>query len=119
MATTTTNLLRRMLGANTWLGRMLRVPRDFLPRDTVAKIRQEQKPRRKVRQDGGVLHVPERFNKNSAGVRAMGTPAQTGTMLIKYMCERLSVADLGDLDVLDFGAAGADLPMQSSTIGYP
>ena len=148
MPTTTKNLLRRTLGTNTWLGRMLRFPRDFLLRDTVAEIRQEQKCLRKeisrlrrdlsrlreeatslrkdvlvLRNDFAglrndvtlvqgdakslhkdvVLHVPERFNKNAANVRAMGTPAQTGTLLIKYMCERLSVADLGDLEVLDFG----------------
>ncbi len=49
------------------------------------------------------LFVPERFRRNSAEVRAMGPPAETGKWLIDYMCERLGVADLGELDVLDFG----------------
>jgi 2-polyprenyl-3-methyl-5-hydroxy-6-metoxy-1,4-benzoquinol methylase len=50
-----------------------------------------------------VLIVPEKFNKNSPGVRARGTPAETGSWLIQYMCERLGVPNLAELDVLDFG----------------
>jgi SAM-dependent methyltransferase len=50
-----------------------------------------------------VLIVPEKFNKNAPGVRARGTPAETGSWLIQYMCERLGVPNLADLDVLDFG----------------
>lgn len=49
------------------------------------------------------LIIPERFNKNAPGVRALGTQADTGTWLIEYMCQRLGVPDLGGLDVLDFG----------------
>lgn len=49
------------------------------------------------------LILPERFNKNSPDVRALGTQAETGTWLIEYMCERLAVPDLGRFDVLDFG----------------
>jgi SAM-dependent methyltransferase len=50
-----------------------------------------------------LLIVPEKFNKNGPGVRARGTPAETGFGLIRYMCERLGVPNLADLDVLDFG----------------
>jgi SAM-dependent methyltransferase len=50
-----------------------------------------------------MLVIPERFNKNAPDVRALGTQAQTGTWLIEYMCDRLGVRDLGQLDVLDFG----------------
>ena len=53
-----------------------------------------------------ILNVPERFDKNDPSVRSMGTPAETGTLLIGYMCERLGVADLSKLDVLDFGCGG-------------
>src|SRR5262245_46736095 len=49
------------------------------------------------------LLVPARFNKNSPDVLAIGTQADTGTWLIDYMCERLTVPDLGGLNVLDFG----------------
>ncbi|MBV9971679.1 MAG: class I SAM-dependent methyltransferase, partial [Xanthobacteraceae bacterium] len=50
-----------------------------------------------------MIDVPEKFRKNSANVRAMGSPAEIGAKLIRYMCERLGIADLGDTDVLDFG----------------
>jgi SAM-dependent methyltransferase len=50
-----------------------------------------------------VLIVPEKFNKNAPDVRALGTPADTASWLIGYMCGRLGVISLGHLDVLDFG----------------
>jgi SAM-dependent methyltransferase len=50
-----------------------------------------------------MLVVPDRFNKNAAGVRNMGPPAETGAWLIRYMCERIGIADLSGFDVLDFG----------------
>ena len=50
-----------------------------------------------------MLEIPERFNKNAADVRAMGSPADTGARLIQYMCQRLGVQDLQDSDTLDFG----------------
>jgi SAM-dependent methyltransferase len=50
-----------------------------------------------------ILLIPDRFNKNAAEVQAMGPGAETGTLLIRYMCERLGVTDLGQCDVLDFG----------------
>jgi SAM-dependent methyltransferase len=50
-----------------------------------------------------MLIIPDRFNKNAPGVRAMGPAADTGATLIRYMCERLGVTDLGQSDVLDFG----------------
>jgi SAM-dependent methyltransferase len=50
-----------------------------------------------------LLAVPQRFNRNAREVQAMGTPADTGLILIRYMCERLGIADLAGLDVLDFG----------------
>jgi SAM-dependent methyltransferase len=49
------------------------------------------------------LVVPERYNKNAADVRAEASQAETGTGLIEYMCQRLGVPDLGQLNVLDFG----------------
>jgi SAM-dependent methyltransferase len=50
-----------------------------------------------------MLMIPERFNKNALNVRAMGTPAETGSWLIEYMCRRIGIPDLGRCDVLDFG----------------
>jgi SAM-dependent methyltransferase len=50
-----------------------------------------------------MLEIPERFNKNAAEVRAMGSPADTGARLIQYMCQRLGVQDLQGDDTLDFG----------------
>src|SRR6266852_5906560 len=50
-----------------------------------------------------MLAVPDRFNKNAPDVRAMGPPAETGSWLLNYMCERLSIPDLRDCAVLDFG----------------
>ena len=40
------------------------------------------------------LIVPERFNKNAPDVRAEGSQAETGTLLIDYMCQRLAVPNL-------------------------
>jgi SAM-dependent methyltransferase len=49
------------------------------------------------------LNVPGRFNKNAPSVQALGPQAETGTLLVEYMCERLAVPNLAALDVLDFG----------------
>ncbi len=50
-----------------------------------------------------MLVVPERFNKNDAGVRALGSPAETGSRLLRYMCDRIGIAGLAESDILDFG----------------
>jgi SAM-dependent methyltransferase len=50
-----------------------------------------------------MIDIPERFRKNAANVRAMGSPAEIGARLIRYMCERLAIPDLRDTEVLDFG----------------
>ena len=50
-----------------------------------------------------MLEVPEQFNRNHPSVRALGDPADTGLMLINYMCQRIGVADLAGLDILDLG----------------
>ncbi len=50
-----------------------------------------------------MLIIPERFNRNSLDVRALGSPADTGLALINYMCERIGINSLAGLDVLDFG----------------
>lgn len=47
--------------------------------------------------------VPEQFNRNAKNVQALGAAADTGLSLIQYMCERIGVPDLRDVDVLDFG----------------
>ena len=93
----------------------------MLLRGPLAQIRQKQRSVRKelkevreeisrlrkdiegLRKGSRIFDVPEKFNKNSPNVVAMGTPAETGAMLIEYMCHRLGCADLGNLDVLDFG----------------
>jgi SAM-dependent methyltransferase len=49
------------------------------------------------------LNVPGLFNKNAPDVQALGSPTETGTMLLEYMCERLAIPSLRKLDVLDFG----------------
>ena len=43
------------------------------------------------------------LNRNAAGVRALGDPADTGLLLINYMCERIGIGSLAGLDILDFG----------------
>lgn len=50
-----------------------------------------------------ILEVPDNFNRNAIPVREMATPEETGKMLIDYMCERIGIDDLGEMDVLDFG----------------
>jgi SAM-dependent methyltransferase len=47
--------------------------------------------------------VPEQFNRNAKNVQELGLAADTGLSLIRYMCERIGIPDLGGLDVLDFG----------------
>ena len=47
--------------------------------------------------------VPEEFNRNAKNVQELGPAADTGLSLIRYMCERIGIPDLGDKDVLDFG----------------
>jgi SAM-dependent methyltransferase len=41
--------------------------------------------------------------RNAPDVLALGPPADVGLDLIRYMCERIGVADLSGLEVLDFG----------------
>ncbi|MGO9603085.1 MAG: class I SAM-dependent methyltransferase [Candidatus Binataceae bacterium] len=70
-----------------------------------------------------MLAIPEKFNKNAPDVRAIGTSAETGAWLIQYMCERLGVLDLGELDTLDLGCGcrfidaivNGNLPVKSYT----
>jgi SAM-dependent methyltransferase len=50
-----------------------------------------------------MLVVPDRLNRNAPAVQAMAPPADTGRWLIEYMCERIGLADLADLDMLDLG----------------
>ena len=47
--------------------------------------------------------VPEQFIRNAKNVQELGPAADTGLSLLRYMCERIGVPDLGGLDVLDFG----------------
>jgi SAM-dependent methyltransferase len=47
--------------------------------------------------------VPARFNRNSPDVQQMGPPADTGRWLIEYMCERIGIANLDGLELLDVG----------------
>jgi SAM-dependent methyltransferase len=47
--------------------------------------------------------VPERFNRNSPTVTALMTPEQSGSWLLARLRERLGVASLADLHLLDFG----------------
>jgi SAM-dependent methyltransferase len=50
-----------------------------------------------------VFVVPEKFNRNNPTVRAMGPPAETGLRLLEYVCQRIGIASLAGLDMLDFG----------------
>lgn len=50
-----------------------------------------------------MLVIPEKFNRNNPAIRAMAPPAETGLRLINYMCERIGISSLAELDVLDFG----------------
>ena len=50
-----------------------------------------------------MLKVPESLNRNAKGVREMGDPADSGLLLINYMCARLGIDSLAALDVLDLG----------------
>ncbi len=50
-----------------------------------------------------MLIVPARLNRNSPDVQQMAPPADTGLWLIEYMCERIGIANLTGLDVLDLG----------------
>jgi len=50
-----------------------------------------------------LFEIPEKFNKNAPEVRARGSQAQTGAMLIQYMCERMGFENLGGSSVLDLG----------------
>lgn len=47
--------------------------------------------------------VPERFNRNAAEVRALGSAAFTGKILLNFMASRLGWADLAGRTVLDIG----------------
>jgi len=50
-----------------------------------------------------MLNVPDSLNRNAQSVQELGDPADTGLMLINYMCQRIGVKDLDGIDVLDFG----------------
>ena len=50
-----------------------------------------------------MLVVPQKFNRNNPAIRAMGPPADTGSALIRYMCDRIGISDLAGLDLLDLG----------------
>jgi hypothetical protein len=68
-----------------------------------------------------MLVIPAWFNKNHPEVVARGAPADTGTWLIQYMCDRIGITDLGRCDVLDLGCGcrfadaivNRQLPMKS------
>jgi len=70
-----------------------------------------------------MLIVPDRFNRNAEAVRDQETPAETGRMLIDYMCERIGIVDLSGKDLLDHGCGvrfsesflNLDLPIGSYT----
>jgi len=47
--------------------------------------------------------VPERFNRNAAEVRALGSAAFTGKILLDFMAARLGWPDLAARTVLDIG----------------
>ena len=48
-----------------------------------------------------MLIVPRQLNHNAESVQGLASPAETGRILIDYMCERLDVPSLEHLDVLD------------------
>jgi SAM-dependent methyltransferase len=50
-----------------------------------------------------VINIPNKFNKNAPDVRALGSQAETGAWLIQYMCERIGLDDLSNVDLLDLG----------------
>lgn len=50
-----------------------------------------------------MLKIPAELNRNAKSVQDMGEPADTGAMLIDYMCARIGIDDLAGLDVLDLG----------------
>ena len=50
-----------------------------------------------------MFEVPDNLSRNAPNVRAMAAPADTGLMLISYMCARIGINSLADLDVLDYG----------------
>ncbi|MFZ5964852.1 class I SAM-dependent methyltransferase [Thalassococcus sp. BH17M4-6] len=70
-----------------------------------------------------MLIVPQEFNRNAKTVREHDTPAETGRMLIEYMCERIGIPDLTGRDLLDHGCGvrfsesflNLDLPLGSYT----
>jgi SAM-dependent methyltransferase len=49
------------------------------------------------------FEVPEHLNRNAVTVRALGTPAFTGRILLDYMAGRLGWPDLAGKTVLDVG----------------
>lgn len=50
-----------------------------------------------------MLEVPEWLNRNAGNVRKMGDPADSGLLLINYMCERIGIENLASQEVLDLG----------------
>jgi SAM-dependent methyltransferase len=56
-----------------------------------------------VHQEVAVFVVPDEFNRNAPDVRKAAPQADTGLVLIQYLCERLGIPDLAGLDVLDYG----------------
>jgi len=65
-----------------------------------------------------LIDIPDRFNKNSPEVRALGSQAETGMWLMNYMCERIGIADLIDTDLLDLGC-GARFVDSILNLGVP
>ena len=49
------------------------------------------------------FEIPEHLNRNAAEVRALGSPAFTGKILLSFMCQRIGLQDLSRKAVLDVG----------------
>jgi 2-polyprenyl-3-methyl-5-hydroxy-6-metoxy-1,4-benzoquinol methylase len=47
--------------------------------------------------------VPPKFYRNGTDVIALGPPAEIGSSLLAYMCERIGIPDLNGVEMLDFG----------------
>ena len=50
-----------------------------------------------------MLIVPDELQRNAVSVHNADDPADTGAKLIDYMCRRIGIENLNNLDVLDFG----------------
>jgi len=65
-----------------------------------------------------MFEIPSRFNKNAPEVRALGSQAQTGKMLLEYMCQRMGIQNLKEKSVLDLGC-GARFTDSIVNLGVP